>query len=355
MGRYIREHLGSGDSRLVIVGSDVPGVDAELLSAAFGALEKHDLVIGPAHDGGYYLIGLRTDVPELFENIPWGTNDVFHRTLAAAKRRELSICTLPTLADVDRPEDFDVLKQAWGSERFAEATGTISVIIPTLNEEVRIKTVLEALRPEDRSSVEIVLVDGRSTDGTRERAAACGAKVLVTAPGRARQMNAGADAATGGIFLFLHGDTRLPKRFDSLVRAALRRSGVAAGAFQFRLDANGRPYRILEGLVNWRSRVLQMPYGDQALFTKAGMFRAVGGFPDLPIMEDFEMVRRLRRIGKLVIIPASVVTSARRWQERGFLRTTLLNQLVIVGFYLRLRPQTLGRWYHGRETAETVP
>lgn len=114
MLRCIGDHFGSGDSRVVIVGSDVPGVDAGILSAAFDGLENHDLVIGPAQDGGYYLIGLRTDVPVIFQNVAWGTEDVLRQTLETAERLGLSVCMLTTLADVDRPADLQVLEEAWG-------------------------------------------------------------------------------------------------------------------------------------------------------------------------------------------------------------------------------------------------
>lgn len=347
MQRCVREGLEAGAHSVVIAGSDVPGIDQDILAAAFDGLRTHDLVIGPAADGGYYLIGLRTDVPELFRNMPWGTEHILRETLAVARHRGLSLCTLPTLADVDRPEDLQALEQAWGKERVAEVICRASVIIPTLDEASRIQDALKALQSLDKE-VEIIVVDGGSRDGTAEKAKASGVKVLTAEPGRARQMNAGAEAATGGILLFLHADTRLPEGYGALVRAALNKPGIAAGAFRFRLDGSGGAYRVLERLVNWRARVLDMPYGDQALFMKARVFRELGGFPDLAIMEDFEMIRRLRRRGQLCIVPAAAVTSARRWERRGFLMTTLLNQVMIAGYILGVPPRVLARLYRGR-------
>lgn len=340
MRRCFLDHFESGGQRVVLVGSDVPGVDECILSAAFDALRDHDLAIGPAVDGGYYLIGLRTDVPAIFQDVSWGTEDVLRQTLDIAERLGLSVCTLITLADVDRPADLQALEAAWGKARLADAICRVSVIIPTRNEACRIENVLTGLRVAD-PTVEIIVVDGGSTDGTAEKAAAFGAMVLITEPGRATQMNAGASAATGSILLFLHADTRLPENFAALVRAMLSTPGVAAGAFQFRLDANGRAYRILETLVNWRSRILQLPYGDQGLFMKARTFRELGGFPDIPIMEDFELVRRLKRRGRISIAPAPAVTSARRWQEHGFLKTTVWHQWLIAGYCLGVPPDRL--------------
>jgi len=158
-------------------------------------------------------------------------------------------------------------------------------------------------------------------------------------------MNAGAEAAEGTFLVFLHADTRLPEEFDGYVRRILTESGVAAGAFQLKIDDPSARLRLIEKAANWRSRYLQMPYGDQAIFLRRELFREMGGFPDLPIMEDFQLIRRLRGRGRIVIAPAAVVTSARRWKQLGALRTTLINQLMILGFYLDLEPSRLARWY----------
>lgn len=346
MGRCAREGFESGAESVVIVGSDIPGVDADILTKAFDALRNHDLVIGPATDGGYYLIGLRREVPELFVDMPWGTEHVLRRTMDAAEGLGMAVALLPEFADVDRPEDLDLLERSWGKERLAEALGKITIVIPTLNEVDCLDATLKPLLGENPVG-EVIVVDAGSVDGTAEKARACGAKVLIAEPGRARQMNAGAAEATGSILVFLHADTHLPARFQHSVRDALRKPGIAAGAFQFRLDDEGSGSRVLEWFTNWRARALQMPYGDQVLFMKTETFRALGGFPDLPIMEDFEMVRRLKRRGRVSIVPVPAVTSARRWRKRGILKTTFLNQLVIAAYYLGVSPRTLARWYRG--------
>ena len=189
------------------------------------------------------------------------------------------------------------------------------------------------------------MIDGGSSDVSAEVAQSRGVKVLHSPPGRARQMNAGAEVAEGRFLLFLHADTRLPEGFDGHVRQILTGSGVAAGAFQLQIDAPSARLRLIEKAATWRSRYLQMPYGDQAIFLRKDLFREMGGFPDLPIMEDFQLIRRLQGEGRIVIAPAAVVTSARRWKKLGALRTTLLNQLMILGFYLGLEPARLARWY----------
>lgn len=224
------------------------------------------------------------------------------------------------------------------------AAEKISIIIPVLNEANIIRALLE--RVLDTQNVEVIVVDGGSHDDTVAIAQASGVKVLsYPAVGRANQMNAGAAVATGEILLFLHADSHLPANFDTLVCQALSRDGSIAGAFELRIDADMRGLRLVEKVVNWRSRFLSMPYGDQAIFLKAAVFQEIGGFPNLPIMEDFELMRRLRGQGRIAIVPAPVLTSGRRWQKLGVLKTTLINQLIIAGYFLGVPPTQLIRWY----------
>jgi rSAM/selenodomain-associated transferase 2 len=159
-------------------------------------------------------------------------------------------------------------------------------------------------------------------------------------------MNRGAAKATGDVLLFLHADTQLPEKFDELILHSLKRPGIVAGAFKLRIDSDIPSLRLIERLANWRSRYLKIPYGDQAIFVSSKLFNLVGGFPNLPIMEDFEMVRRLQKKGEIVTLSAPVVTSPRRWQNFGILKTTLINQLVIVAYYMGIAPETIARLYH---------
>lgn len=223
----------------------------------------------------------------------------------------------------------------------------ISVIIPVLNEASGIRLNLASF--EKATNVEVIVVDGGSQDETVAIAKSLGVQVLSAAAGRDRQMNAGAKVATGDILLFLHADTRLPVGFDAMVRQALAQRGTIAGAFELKIDARMRSLRLVEKMVNWRSRFLHLPYGDQAIFLKASVFHEIGGFPHLPIMEDFEFILRLRRLGNITVVPASVLTSARRWQKLGVLKTTLINQIVIIGYFLGFSPSRLAEFYRTRK------
>jgi rSAM/selenodomain-associated transferase 2 len=218
----------------------------------------------------------------------------------------------------------------------------ISIIIPTLNEEKTLSVTLEPLRA---SCAEIIVADGGSNDSTVELAKKFGATVIQVETGRSDQMNRGAKLATGRILLFLHADTILPAGWEDEVIKTLGRPGVMCGAFSFKLDADSPVLRLIERLANFRSRFFQAPYGDQALFLKADIFFRVGGYAKMPIMEDFELVRRLKSIGNVVTCEAHATTSARRWQELGPIKTTLINQTVIIGYYMGVSPAKLAEFY----------
>ena len=221
----------------------------------------------------------------------------------------------------------------------------ISIIIPVLNEAEIIQSILNELQ--QHSQVEVIVVDGGSQDNTVAVAIQTGVKVIsVPQKGRAAQMNAGANIARGDILLFLHADTKLPSNFVELVIKTLEPDSVIAGAFELAIDGEAKSLRWIELLVKMRSRLFSLPYGDQAIFVSKRAFINSGGFADLPIMEDFEFIKR---IGKgIAIAPATVTTSGRRWQKLGVWKTTLINQAIIVGYYLGISPTKLSDFYRNR-------
>lgn len=220
----------------------------------------------------------------------------------------------------------------------------ISIIIPTLNEAANLATTLYLAQ--QGYDIEIIVVDGGSQDQTVAIAQSLRVQILSATLGRANQMNAGAKIATGDILLFLHADTRLPWGFDTAIRQNLENdSQLVAGAFELQIDDSRWIFRIIEKLVNWRSHFFSLPYGDQAMFLKTKTFWELGGFANLPIMEDFQLVQRLQKQGKIAIIPLPVVTSARRWQKLGVCKTTLINQLIIIAYFCGVPPQQIAQWY----------
>lgn len=348
MERALADGFDDSCEAVVLIGADIPEITSRLLAAAFEGLTAKDLVLGPALDGGYYLIGMgkaafARAASQLFSGIDWGTKNVLTQTMNAVNKLQLSCIILDTLRDVDRPEDLAVWEQASRSAVAGFELQRISIIIPALNEAQTIRKNIGSL-PKG-SNLEIVVVDGGSRDNTIEEARALGAKVVSTTASKGRQMNAGAAAATGTIFLFLHADTRLPPYFDAQVRNAAAQNGFCAGAFKLAIDSDKWWLRLIERVANWRSRHLQMPYGDQAIFISRKLFKEIGGFAEIPIMEDFELIRRLRRKGKITILDATVLTSSRRWLNFGVLKTWMVNQLMVSAYCLGISPGTLSRWY----------
>lgn len=223
----------------------------------------------------------------------------------------------------------------------------ISIIIPVLNEAAIIKQTLKDLKP--HSEIETIVVDGGSQDNTVAIAQPLATKVLrVIGKGRAGQMNAGANIAQGNILLFLHVDTQLPPGFIKLIVETLKRPNIVVGAFELAIEGADKSLRWVEILVKMRSHLFSLPYGDQAIFISKQAFIESGGFADMPIMEDFEFIKRIKHQGKIAIAPAAVTTSGRRWQKLGVWQTTLINQLIIAGYYLGISSKKLGNFYRSR-------
>lgn len=220
----------------------------------------------------------------------------------------------------------------------------LSVILPVLNEADALPATLEALQPLRTCGHEAVVVDGGSHDGTPALARRQADRVLVSERGRARQMNAGAAAARGDIFLFLHADTRLPADAARLVVQGLRCAGW--GRFDVRLSGRHPALRVIERMMNWRSRLSGIATGDQAMFVRRDWFEAVAGFPDVPLMEDIGLSRRLKRLGPPLCLDARVIASSRRWEAGGIVRTVLLMWWLRLAYFVGADPARLARRYH---------
>jgi rSAM/selenodomain-associated transferase 2/rSAM/selenodomain-associated transferase 1 len=351
MRRAFTESFQEGLEKVVIIGTDCPSLGAEDVEEAFDLLMDNALVLGPASDGGYYLIGIRGDAPGwvcelIFENIPWGADQVFNTTMNVLAETGLDVGLLDEKADVDEPEDLVHWERATSTQYPVLSTREkaeleISVIIPTLNEKGRIKELLDWLKT---TEVEIIVADGGSTDGTVAVCEEAGIRVVRSGPGRAKQMNAGASAASGNVFIFLHADTRLPEGFEDRVKETIL-EGSFAGAFLFGTDSDKTSMNVIENGAHFRSYRLGLVFGDQAIFaTREAFFRA-GAYPIQPIMEDYELWKRLGKVGKRSIIPLPAITSARKWQQHGVWRTTVVNQAVMWLYLMGVSPERLAKWY----------
>ncbi|MBN1102764.1 MAG: TIGR04283 family arsenosugar biosynthesis glycosyltransferase [Deltaproteobacteria bacterium] len=327
-----------GCRRVVLHGTDIPGLSVSHLREAFSALDRHDLVLGPSTDGGYWLMGLRRPV-RLFEGIEWGEASVLEATLARAAAQGLTTHLLKPLTDIDTAGDLNAVLPVLEISR-----PYVSVIIPALNEEENVQRCIQSAADPDS---EIIVVDGGSGDHTVPTALRAGGHVLHSRPGRGLQQNLGADEARGVVILFLHADTILPARYVGHVFECLMDPRLSAGAFRFKTDFGHPLMRMIECLVNFRSRYLGLPYGDQGLFMRRNTFRSAGGFPSVPIAEDLLLVRRLASLGRVEMAKAAVITSGRKWQQRGIARTTVMHQMVVIGLLLGISPKTLERINRG--------
>jgi rSAM/selenodomain-associated transferase 2 len=224
----------------------------------------------------------------------------------------------------------------------------ISIIIPTLNERENLPETLRALAALS-DLYEIIVVDGGSDDGTREWLSdhlPANGRMMDGPRGRGNQLNTGAEAATGDVVLFLHADTRLPTNAVRGITELLANADVAAGGFCVRfLEDEPWILRVVEAGINFRTRLFRSPTGDQAIFARRTAYVAAGGFAEWPIFEDVDFVHRLKRVGRFVIIPAQVTTSARRYVTWGVLRTVLLMYALRVGFWMGVSPFRLHRWF----------
>lgn len=226
---------------------------------------------------------------------------------------------------------------------------SLSIIVPCFNEAGCIGQTLEALQPLRVRGVEVIVVDGGSSDDTVARARALADRVLQSSRGRALQMNAGAAEARGGILLFLHADCRLPPAAEGLIIDGLRRTRKSWGRFDVRLESRSALLRVVEASMNVRSRLTGIATGDQGMFVTRSLFDAVGCFPEIALMEDIELSRRLKRYGRPLCLRHRMEVSARRWETNGVLATIVLMWRLRFAYWLGADPDTLAlRYAHRR-------
>jgi rSAM/selenodomain-associated transferase 2 len=221
----------------------------------------------------------------------------------------------------------------------------LSIIVPVLNEQAGIAAMLQDLSGLRARGAEVIVVDGGSRDDTVALARPLCDRLIAAPRGRAAQMNAGAGVARGDVLLFLHADTGLPADADRLVCDGLAASGRPWGRFDVRIDGRHPLLPLIAAMMNLRSRLTGIATGDQAIFVDRGAFTAVGGFPDIALMEDIVLSRRLKRLGRPLCLGARALTSGRRWEKHGVVRTILTMWRLRLAFFLGAEPAKLAASY----------
>jgi rSAM/selenodomain-associated transferase 2 len=222
----------------------------------------------------------------------------------------------------------------------------ISIVVPVLDEARNLERLLPALR-DLAPDAEVVIVDGGSRDDTESVLARWPRARIVSSPrGRATQMNAGAARSAGEVILFLHADTRLPAGFAGAIERALDDQRVIGGRFDVAFDNPAWPFRMIAAMMNVRSRLSGIFTGDQAIFVRRAAFEALGGYAPIPLMEDIELTRRLRRLGRVACVRSRVTTSARKWERDGIARTIGLMWMLRFLYFCGVSPERLHRWYY---------
>ncbi|MEI7671587.1 MAG: TIGR04283 family arsenosugar biosynthesis glycosyltransferase [Deltaproteobacteria bacterium] len=223
----------------------------------------------------------------------------------------------------------------------------ISVIIPVFCEPTVINGTIETVRlRRGGETAEIIVIDGQKEGETVAAIRDNAVRKLLSEKGRGIQLNRGAAIATGDVLLFLHADTALPHAVFECLAEAMRDEGCVGGAFDLRIDSPRMAFRVIEKVANLRSRLTGIPYGDQAIFIRASCFRSLGGFREIPIMEDVDLMRRVKRKGwKITIFREPVITSARRWEKEGLVFGTLRNWFLVTLFLCGVAPERLARFY----------
>ena len=229
----------------------------------------------------------------------------------------------------------------------------ISIIVPTLNESHNLQNLLPAAKEVN----EVIIVDGGSSDDTVNTARKLGFSVIeeTGSRGRGMQLNSGAASASSPHLLFLHADTLLPPDFPDAVETCLANPDTILGSFRLQVSNCSFLLKFILIFANIRAKFLQLPYGDQTLFIRKQRFYELGGFPEIPIMEDYIFVKRAQKRGRVVTLEQSVTTSARRWQRLGVIRTTLSNQLVIMGYHMGIQPERLASFYRKNTRNKHTP
>ena len=351
MANALRAAFATGANKAVLIGTDLSDIEATDIEGAFRNIGKKVAVLGPAADGGFYLIGTDRPIGAPLHFSTWGTGKVFSRTARELEAIGFRIHLAAERHDVDCKRDLDRV----GSD-FLFA-GSVSIIIPTLAEAHKLSPLLLYLQSSLWPGDEIVVVQGGPFDKVSLKRISPSLAVVSTRKGRGLQQNAGAILSRGTILFFLHDDSIPPPEFAYLIRRACRDYHAALGCFKLRFLPSNRALGLIASWANLRTALFKLPYGDQGLFCRKEVFERVGGFGRNYLMEDVDLVGKFRKMGQgrgaISILPVPVYSSSDRYLRKGILKASLLNHSIFLLAALGRDERILYRKYYGLETRDT--
>lgn len=328
-----------GFRTVIAVGTDCPGLTAEKIQKAVEQLKQFDVVIVPATDGGYVLIGTNAFQPDLFRQITWSSSRTLEQTLQQAKVKNLSAVLLGPETDVDTVEDLKIVEDTLNPQ--------LSVIIPVLNDHHLLKETLHTFsHVHHLGEIEVIVVDGGSTDGSDDVAAGFKVRLLKSGPGRAQQMSLGARHARGRWFWFLHADCVPELETIRSLPGYLRTVDLRWGFFKQRILDPSPWFRVIELGNKLRGRIFNLPYGDQGIMVRRDLYFQCGGFAQVPFLEDVILSRCLSRICRPTVINKTIRIPSRHWRSLGPFFTTIRNISIAFRFLVfRQSPADLLEYY----------
>lgn len=353
MENALRSAFAAGAAKAVLIGTDLADIEVADIEEAFRNTAEKSVVLGPAADGGFYLIGTDRPIgaPLLFSE--WGTGEVFSRTVRELEALGFGLRLCTRRHDVDCKRDLDRF------ETNPLFTSSISIVIPTLSEAQKLSPLVTLLESSLWPGDEVVVVQGGAFKKISQRRVSPSLSVVSTRKGRGLQQNAGAILSRGTILCFLHDDTVPPPEFPYLIRRACRDNEAAPGCFKLGFLPSNRALGLIAAWANLRTAIFKLPYGDQCLFCRRDVFERAGGFGRSYLMEDVDLVRKLRKMtgghSAISVIPVPVYSSSFRYLRKGILRASLQNHSIFLLHALGRDERTLYRKYYGSAQNDIPP
>ena len=329
-----------GYEHAVLIGSDIADMKTSDIEEAFQSLNGDQAVLGPAHDGGFYLIGSSFVINEVFDFPDWSTPSVFERTRCCLHDSAHKIRTLCKRHDIDEENDLIYI------DRNPLFQDQISIIIPYLNGTNEAASRADSLEAQLWPGDEIVLVKGVGPPDLGAKNISTHTRLVFAPKGRGNQLNRGAKAAQRNILWFLHMDTAPPPNFGYHIRKLTHIRDRVLGCFVLRFNTSSYFLALIGKWSNFRTKYFNLPYGDQGLFCTRDIFEKAGGFKKQFLMEDVDFVRNCKKMGKLLIIPQPIYSSPRRYMTKGVLRASFQNHFLMLLYYLGVNDERLYKLYY---------